>query len=164
MNLEDTPDVNRRNDNAETEGQGGELLDEISALSQIISGARYPGSAWPVRRRWPARVILLSLAAAAAAIVIAVVLWPGGTAPRGAGPIQAPTGAVSMPARGTFVLSIPTDIYPTIAAHVVIDIPTVTMPSVGEAGGFKWDLPTIKWDLPTISFPSSPDWSNNHDS
>ena len=50
------------------------------------------------------------------------------------------------------------------AARVIIDIPTVTMPSVGEAGGFKWDLPTIKWDLPTISFPSSPDWSNNHDS
>ena len=43
------------------------------------------------------------------------------------------------------------------AARVIIDIPTVTMPSAGEAGGFKWDVPTI-------SFPSSPDWSNNHDS
>ena len=155
--------MNRRDNNAETEGQAGELLDEISALSQIISGARYPGIAWPVRRRWPTRVILLSLAAAAT-IVIAVVLWPGGTAPRGAGPIDPPTVAAPIPARETFVLSIPTDIYPTIAARVVIDIPTVTMPPLGEAGGFKWDLPTIKWDLPTVSFPSSPDWSNNHDS
>lgn len=150
--------MNRRDNNAETKGRGGDLLDEISALSQIISGARYPGSAWPVRRRWPARVILLSLAAAAAAaILIAVVLWPGGTAPRDEGPIEAPVGTLAIPAMGTFVFSVPTDIDPAAAARIVIDIPSVTIPSPGEAGGFKWHLPTI-------SFPSSPDWSNNHDS
>lgn len=155
--------MNKRDDNTEAEGQPSELLNEMSALSQIISGARYPGRAWPVRRRWPARTIVLSLAgAAAAAILIAVVFRLSRTAPPGAGPIEEPLKVVSVPPRRTFVLSIPTDIDPAIGARVVIDIPTVTiptvtMPSAGEAGGFKWDLPTI-------SFPSSPDRSNNHDS
>lgn len=141
--------------------RGDQVMEELTELAGLIDSARYPGCAWTTRSRWVRRVAcpLLAGAAAAAVIVLAVVFRPGLTRRDDE---QVATGhaalqVASAPAPRSLRWTIPTGIDPAVIGRMIFEIPNMTMPSRGEAGG-------IEWDVLTISFPPSPDWSISHDS
>lgn len=67
--------MSEQNDNLE---QFDDVLDRLNDLRSAFAQERYPGRAWPVRRRRSLRLILWPAVgvAAAAAILIAVLAWP----------------------------------------------------------------------------------------
>ena len=150
--------MTEQRDNAEFDGRFAEILGDLDSLAETLDRRAYPGSAWPVRRRrrfwWP-----IAVAAAAAAVIVAVLLVRGAAPPPSVKTIaMAPTSrqATSVPAtRPTW--TVPSGITPAFTTPATFAIPRITIPSGGEAGGFRWHVPTL-------SFPASSEGNTNRDS
>jgi hypothetical protein len=143
-----------------------DVLDGLSRLAGRMRQERYPGLAWPARRQRRIRLLhwpVLAAAAAAAAVFLAVVLRLPHAIPKvdqvGPSPVaSAPAGTQEK----EITWSIPTEIDVSVAGQVSLEIPTLSIPSLGDAS--LEDANGFGWAIPAISFPSLEERSSNHDS
>ena len=152
-------------DNSGSQPIDEKLLSELKRLAKVLDSQRYPGSAWPVRRRrrilrivWPA-----AASAAAAAILLAIVLSAffdsDGTTNRQE-IVQQPiaNGPSDLPGdEEELVWAVPTDIDPAAASDLAFELPEISLPT---GNGDE----TLDWGVPTFSLPSPEEITENHDS
>ena len=129
------------------------LLADLARLAQAIDARRFPGRAWPVRRRnvlrvwWPPAMTAM---AAAAAILLAVLLaWQSDSR----GPVRTtfPPSVAQVQDHGEDDWDLPAGITPELAdmaqpnlvGQLELSIPNVSMPPLG-GGTFTWSVPQME--------------------
>lgn len=126
-----------------------ELLAGMKALREAIGRQRYPGSAWPVRRARARRlVIAAAMAASAAAAVLLLAVALRQPLPSTPPPVSERLAAVTLLAAGpTLGLDVPGGIGLPSPGEVTLDVPSVSMPAVGEIA----PAVTLSLDVPSFS-------------
>lgn len=129
----------------------GDLLEKMRSLREAIARQRYPGSAWPARRRHTRRwVIGASVgAAAAAAVALVAIALPGRRVPVPAPPAvaQTPAALLALPPTATLGLEVPSGISLPPGGQVKLEVLTLSMPFVAEIT----PAVTLNLDVPTFS-------------
>ena len=154
--------MSEQNDNADWEARFGDVPAQLSDMADALDRRKYPGKAWPVRRRRFRRILWPAVAAAAAAALLVFVLSdPKPTATKQQVLASRPSLKTATPApqpeSPSRMIALPKGMAFSIKLDVDMDIPNVAIPSEGEAGG-------LQWDLPDISSPSSSDRSKSDES
>jgi len=154
--------MSERNENTEHSAEFGDTLAQLSDMADALDRRKYPGTAWPVRRRRSTWILWPAVAAAAAAVLLVSVLSdPKPTATKqpvlASRPSPRTAKLAQKPQSPSRVIALPKGTAFSMKFDVTVDIPNMTIPSGGEAGGFQWDLPDV-------SFPSSSDRSKSNES
>ena len=131
-----------------------EVLNRLRDLAGEIDRRRYPGQAWPARRRGNGvRRIVFSAPGIAAAVAAAVLLMAGlwSMLQNGALGTHRPTAATqvaSAPADTDVPSEDPVEIDPSIAGDVSLEIPSISIPTFSDGAGFEWKVPSLSFPSP----------------